>query len=257
MKSRVATSPSAMRSAATSRARYSASATLRSFCARSCSYCTRSRSAWRFCASRISGAAYDACSDSASVRKMNGYVVRAHAGGATMFQMTQTMMNSGHVDDEPPRPDEPRDPLGEPAERLRVVRRRVERRRRVPRLVQARALGAPLLTRHGRLRARRRSATCRRSPPVPGQQVVQHVVDRDGAQQVVVVVDDGSRDEVVGREVRRDLRQRRLGAQRLEVRVARLRTTRADGGSRSSRWKCATPRNLPVGVSSGGRHTNT
>ena len=31
--------------------------------------------------------------------------------------------------------------------------------------------------------------------------------------------------------------------------------TRLDGGSRNSRWKWPTPRNLPVGVSSGGRQT--
>ena len=48
---------------------------------RSCSSCTRSRSACRFCASRISGAAYDACSDSIRVRKMNGYGSNCSAVG--------------------------------------------------------------------------------------------------------------------------------------------------------------------------------
>ena len=33
--------------------------------------------------------------------------------------------------------------------------------------------------------------------------------------------------------------------------------TSFEGGSRSSRWKCATPRNLPDGVSTGGRTTYT
>ena len=56
-KSRVATSLRAWRRAATSRARYSVSASERSARWRSCSAATRSRSAWRFCASRISGAA--------------------------------------------------------------------------------------------------------------------------------------------------------------------------------------------------------
>ena len=35
--------------------------------------------------------------------------------------------------------------------------------------------------------------------------------------------------------------------------VSAIEPMRADGGSRSSRWMCATPRNRPVGVSFGGR----
>ena len=57
MKSRVASSPTEMRSEASSRARYSVSARIEAARARSSSACTRSRSACRFCASRISGAA--------------------------------------------------------------------------------------------------------------------------------------------------------------------------------------------------------
>ena len=49
--------------------------------ARSCSAMTRSRSAWRFCASRISGAAYDACRLSIRVRKMNGYSSKRRSSG--------------------------------------------------------------------------------------------------------------------------------------------------------------------------------
>ena len=59
-KSRVATSPTAIRSEATSRARYSMSAWARTLASRSCSATTRSRASCRFWASRISGAAYDA-----------------------------------------------------------------------------------------------------------------------------------------------------------------------------------------------------
>jgi len=44
----------------------------RSFCARSSFSAMRSRSAWRFCARRINGAAYDACIDKIKVKKMNG-----------------------------------------------------------------------------------------------------------------------------------------------------------------------------------------
>jgi hypothetical protein len=89
MKSRVATSPSAMRIAASSRARYSMSDRLRSAFIRSSSRLTRSRSVCRFCASRISGAAYAAWSESASVRKMNGYSSNRHEVGTTTFQPIQ------------------------------------------------------------------------------------------------------------------------------------------------------------------------
>src|SRR4051794_21603119 len=43
--------------------------------------------------------------------------------------------------------------------------------------------------------------------PVFGQQVVEHVVDGHRAEQVVSVVHDRNGDEVVGRQVGRDLRQ--------------------------------------------------
>jgi ATP-binding protein involved in chromosome partitioning len=71
-KSRVATSPSELRSAASSRVKYSVSAIDRSFCARSSLSAIRSRSAWRFWARRINGAAYEACIERISVRKING-----------------------------------------------------------------------------------------------------------------------------------------------------------------------------------------
>ena len=48
------------------------SARLWADCSRSCSSPTRSRVSCRFCASRISGAAYEACSERIRVRKMNG-----------------------------------------------------------------------------------------------------------------------------------------------------------------------------------------
>src|SRR4051812_34277741 len=49
--------------------------------------------------------------------------------------------------------------------------------------------------------------------PVLGQQVVEHVVDGDRAEQVVGVVDDGYGDEVVGREVGGHLGQRAVRAE--------------------------------------------
>jgi len=70
MKSRVAVSRRAIRSAATSRVRNSVSARLRSSRVRSCSRKIRSRSVCRFCASRISGAAYEACKERIKVSRV-------------------------------------------------------------------------------------------------------------------------------------------------------------------------------------------
>src|SRR5438309_3510073 len=53
-----------------------------------------------------------------------------------------------------------------------------------------------------------------RLAPVLGEQVVEHVVDRDRAEQVVVAVHDRDGDEVVRREVAGEVTQRRLRAQR-------------------------------------------
>src|SRR3954469_22805829 len=55
--------------------------------------------------------------------------------------------------------------------------------------------------------------------PVLRKQVVKHVVDRHRAQQVVRVVDDGHRDEVVGRQVRRHFVERHIGTERVDVGV--------------------------------------
>jgi len=48
-----------------------------------------SRDSWRFWASRISGAAYDACRLRTRVRKMNGYSSNRRSRGAKVFQATQ------------------------------------------------------------------------------------------------------------------------------------------------------------------------
>ncbi len=70
------------------------SACARASACRSCSAITRSRASWRFWASRISGAAYDACRLSIRVRKMNGYSSQRRSSGARRFQSTQTTTNS-------------------------------------------------------------------------------------------------------------------------------------------------------------------
>src|SRR5213080_1954695 len=72
------------------------------------------------------------------------------------------------------------------------------------------------------IRARRRSSRAtvtagvvgRALPPVGRQQVVEDVVDGDGAEHVVSVVDDGNRYEVVGGEVRRHLGEGDVRAER-------------------------------------------
>ena len=86
----MASSPTDIRRLAISRARKSMSARLCAARSRSCSMPTRSRASCRFWASRISGAAYEACSDSIRVRKMNGYSSNRGRGGPNgMFQSTQ------------------------------------------------------------------------------------------------------------------------------------------------------------------------
>jgi uncharacterized membrane protein len=52
--------------------------------------------------------------------------------------------------------------------------------------------------------------------------VVEHVVDRHGADEAALVVDDGHRDQVVGRQHAGDLAERRLGAERLRDSGLRL-----------------------------------
>ena len=66
------------------------SACAREFACRSCSPITRSRSSCRFCASRISGAAYDACRLRIRVRKMKAYGSNRRCSGARAFHSSQT-----------------------------------------------------------------------------------------------------------------------------------------------------------------------
>ena len=63
---------------------------------RSCSAWTRSRLACLFCASRIRGAAYDACSESTSVSAVNPLLAlsKRTVPGAREFQAIQTMQNT-------------------------------------------------------------------------------------------------------------------------------------------------------------------
>lgn len=198
----------------------------RSLDLRSCSRLTRSRSSCRFCASRISGAAYEAWSDRARVRKMNGYSSKRSGSRREDVPDHPQDDDQGHPDDEPPGPQEAGDLLGEAAERLRVVRGQQARPGRA-RQVEAGARAA----RHGARPRRARAVALLRavshaSPlggvelrlaPVLGQQVVEDVVDGDRAQQRAAVVHDGRGDHVVRGEERGDGGQRGLRGQRRQV----------------------------------------
>ena len=98
--------------------------------------------------------------------------------------------------------EEPGDALGELADRVRV---------RAAGSCAGRA-GGPRGT-----SSRGASATAGPLAPVVGQQVVEHVVDAHRADQAALGVDDRGGDQVVGGEVAGDLGQRRLRAQRFEV----------------------------------------
>ena len=82
---------------------------------------TRSRASCRFWASRISGAAYEACNDKIRVRKMNGYASNAGRGGPNgTFQITQMHDDHGHASQESGGSHEAGEALGELAERVPV-----------------------------------------------------------------------------------------------------------------------------------------
>ena len=121
------TSVTTIRSATISRARYSVSARLRSARWRSCSICTRSRSSWRFCASRMRGAAYEACSERISVSRVKfvdrGIELQRHRRERVPQQPHDH--EDRHADQEPGGAHPAGERLGEPPEavprRLRVA----------------------------------------------------------------------------------------------------------------------------------------
>ena len=166
--------------------------------------------------------------------------------------------------------------LGEPAERLRVD---VDGEPAgAARLVQPAAGGVshrqllgPTGEPHRRLRRPAPGGACRTAvgfrvglsggqslvPPVVGQQVIQHVVHRHRAEQVVLVVDDGRAHQVVGREEPGDLGQRGIRRQRAPsrcparrppartaARAAAAGCARSPGSARSG-WPAAGGRRTP------------
>ena len=192
------------------------SAWARALAWRSCSAITLSRCSWRFCASRISGAAYDACRTEHQRQEDEGVRRRsAGRGGARVFQAIQTMTKTVMQT----RNRRGAHEAGERAPRSGRTRRgrtpgRRTRRRRASRGVSRRTrraslIAAPADRRDGRAPV---SAGPRRPvAPALGQHVVEHVVDRDGAEQAALVVDDGRGDQVVGRQVRGHLVQEASG----------------------------------------------
>ena len=114
----------ARRSATTSRARYSVSARLRSARWRSCSICTRSRSSWRFWASRIRGAAYEACSERIRVSAVNPIAIESNrsGSGANVFHAIQAIDEHRQAEQEARGAHAAGDRLGEAAEPVAVAR---------------------------------------------------------------------------------------------------------------------------------------
>src|SRR5699024_5056419 len=190
-KSRVATSLMASRKAATSRARYSVSARLRSARCRSCSAATRSRSACRSCASRISGADQEPCRESISDSrvKVNARGSNCQACGARVFQPSQTAQNTVMYSRNRGVPRNRAIASATLPKASLFSGRGVRQRRRPGRGVSSRSdtWGPHHLVGHVVITL----------TPVRRQQMVQHVVDADYPEQVAVLVDDGKCGQVV------------------------------------------------------------
>ena len=212
----------------------------RAFISRSRSASALSRSAWRFCASRISGAAYAAWVENARFSRMNGYgIPRA----ATRPQVERD-------------PDDHERSSGRPGSaRCRGSGPSARRNR-------ANASGSydgPPGVPRGVLRSSsaRHQRLATRDAPVRREHPVEHVVDRNRADEAPGVVGDRDRDDVVGGEPLGHLAIAGVGRDRLPAPRRGSAPSGLLGASRSRRWMPTTPRKRPVGVSSGGRQTNT
>src|SRR5674476_347278 len=193
MKSRVARSPTRILRDAISRARKSMSARDWAACLRSSSCEIRSRASCRYWASRMSGAAYEACRLRTSVRNVNEYGSNRHSTLPTVFHSTHTItmtvihpmnravpMNRANFSAKEPNTSESRRTVGT---QVRFAGPGELRRSTSTRL---RALATAILV-------RRQGALHLETPPVLGQHVVEHVVDGHGSEQVLlgaVTVDD-------------------------------------------------------------------
>ena len=215
----MATSPTAIRSEATSRARNSMSACARALAWRSCSAITLSRCSWRFCASRISGAAYDACRLSIRVRKMNGYSSKRRSARRQRVPDHPDDHEQRHVDQEARGAHEAGELLGEDAERVGVVRRAAhERATGVARGVEARARGCRSPATSGTGARPGRGA---RSRQPSGSMWSSRSSTVTAPSRRPSSSTTGRRDEVVGRQVGGHLVHGRVGAQRVHRVVER------------------------------------
>ena len=167
---------------------------------------------------------------------MNGYWSKMQSRRRAMFHDQPDDHEDRHVDEEPPGPDEPRDALAQPAERVGVVGRcRDQRTTDLARLVEA----AP---------ARRRSR-----PSVPPEMCIalrscsrQSSGSRWSSTSSTVtapsrwsaLVDDRRRDQVVGREVVGDRRQRYVERAAARCRCRRRRRP-ASTAARAAAAGCA------------------
>src|SRR5215211_8659435 len=199
------------------------SARLCAACSRSRSRATRSRASWRFWSSKISGAAYEACSDKMSVKKMNGKGSKRSCGGAsTTFQSSQRMittvipkrkravpMNRAKASANLPK-----------ASRSTLIVGMVDLRRRPGTSSRSASRTALAMRRHSRVRrlvGRHRVELD--ATPVLGQHVIKHIVDRDRADQPMISIDNGSVHQVVRREIAAHVVQVRLVGERFQVGV--------------------------------------
>src|ERR1700712_3024511 len=212
----------AMRRAASSLARYSVSAFVSEARLRSSSKEIRSRSSWRFWASRISGAAYAAWVENARLSRMKGYLSHSPLAPANTFseiQMTTRRVcqkRNFPVPSNRARRSEnlPNVSGSMPRDSRRLLRgwssRRLVRTSGTSGLLQA--VGRPGVRRH---------VAETEFPPVVGQQMIQHVIDGHRPEQMLLVVDHRRAHQVVGREEARDLGQTGVGGHACHVLVDR------------------------------------
>src|SRR5674476_429407 len=209
MKSRVARSPTRILRDAISRARKSMSARDWAACLRSSSCEIRSRASCRYWASRMSGAAYEACRLRTSVRNVNEYGSNRHSTLPSVFHSTHTTtmtvihpmnravpMNRANFSANDPNTSESRRTVGTQVRFAGPGELRRSTSMRLPALATA-------------ILVRRQGPLHLETPPVLGQHVVEHVVDGHGSEQVLLGVDDRNHQHVVRREVSADRRQLR------------------------------------------------
>ena len=203
------------------------------------------------------GAAYDACSDSISVRAVNPCAAESNRGrsgpqsvphASRAAQNTVRQMRNRGVPMNRAMLSEIR-PNASSSSCGRRMQRRAAGSSQRGRRDGASSHGPPPGARD--VRARWSSAAVALVvglAPVLGQQVVEHVVDGHHPEQSLLGVDDGQRD--AGCSVARHAghrQQRGVHGDGLDVRVDDRAERARAAASAACRWKCTTPMNRPVG----------